>query len=184
MSWKNNKWVILISFFVGVLISFIATRFHYFDIKKELDVPSLVLGVLGLGIGLLIADTIQKKINKSQNRYTFLESKLDTCWSKFSNLAKVISVNDKVTLEILSSYNQDIMHQIGFIKNIFEGFEINNSCIVDLELKLDDFEALFDNIRTKDNIKYYSQEKDIIESNIVVINKCFSSVLNAVQDLD
>lgn len=77
MQWKINKWRLLIAFFAGVLICFISTQFSYFEIKKELDVPGLIMGVLGLGIGLLIADTIQKKINKNQNKYTFLESKLD-----------------------------------------------------------------------------------------------------------
>lgn len=184
MSWKKNKWVILISFFIGVLICFITTRFHYFEIKKELDVPSLVMGVLGLGVGLLIADTIQKQINRNQNQYTFLESKLDSCWTKFSSLAKVISLDTKVPLETLSGFSQDIVHQVGFIKNIFNAFEIDCSCIDSLETQLDLFEEFFDDLRTEDNIKYYADEKDIIDNKIVLINQCFSEVLKTIQDID
>ncbi|MGR7813214.1 hypothetical protein [Lacinutrix undariae] len=183
MQWKKNKWLLLIAFFSGVLICFIATRFHYFEIKKELDVPSLVLGVLGLGIGLFIADNIQNKNNKNQNQYAFLESKLDTCWTKFSTLAKVISLDTKVPLETLSGFSQDIVHQVGFIKNIFNAFEKDCTCIDSLEEQLDSFEDLFDDLRTEENIKYYSEEKDVIENNIVAINQCFSEVLKAIQNL-
>lgn len=183
MSWKKNKWVILISFFVGVLICFIATRFSYFEIKKELDVPGLIMGILGLGVGLLIADTIQKQINRNQNQYTFLESKLDVCWTKFSSLAKVISLDNKVPLETLSGFSQDIVHQVGFIKNIFKAFDIDCSCIDNLELQLDNFEDFFDDLRTEENIKYYAEEKDIIDNNIVVINQCFSEVLKTIQNI-
>lgn len=183
MSWKKNKWVIVISFFGGVLICFVATQFKYFEIKKELDIPGLIMGVLALGVGLLIADTIQIKLNKNQNQYTFLESKLDTCWTKFSSLAKVISLNDKVPLETLSGFSQDIVHQVGFIKNIFIAFEIDCSCINTLELQLDNFEEFFDDLHTEENIKYYAEEKDIIDNHIVVINQCFSEVLKTIQNI-
>jgi uncharacterized membrane protein len=184
MQWKKNKWILLISFFAGVLICFITTRFHYFEIKKELDVPALIMGALGLGIGLYIADNIQNKNNKNQNKYTFLESKLGSCWSKFSSLAKVISLDDKVALETLSGFSQDIIHQVGFIKNIFNGSEIGCNCIDSLEVQLDEFEDLFDGLRTEENIKYYSQEKVVIENKIVAINQCFSEVLRVIQNID
>lgn len=184
MSWKKNKWVIVISFFLGVLICFITTRFSYFEIKKELDVPGLVMGVLGLGVGLLIADTIQKQINRNQNQYSFLETKLDACWTKFSSLAKVIGLDNKVPLETLSGFSQDIVHQVGFIKNIFNAFEIDCSCIDNLEKQLDEFENFFDNLKTEDNVKYYSDEKDVIENNIVLINQCFSEVLKVIQNIE
>ncbi|MGB3150395.1 MAG: hypothetical protein WBB27_06995, partial [Maribacter sp.] len=147
-------------------------------------IPALVMGVLGLGIGLYIADTIQKNINKNQNKYTFLESKLDACWTKFSSLAKVISLNDKVALETLSGFSQDIIHQVGFIRNIFNGSEIDCTCIDNLEVQLDEFEELFDGLLTEDNIKFYSKEKNVIDSKIVSINQCFSEVLKVIQNIE
>ncbi|MFC4633168.1 hypothetical protein ACFO3O_04580 [Dokdonia ponticola] len=184
MQWKKNKWILLITFFSGVLICFIATRFQYFEIKKELDVPALIMGVLGLGIGLYIADNIQNKNNKNQNKYTFLESKLDLCWTKFSSLAKIISVNDKVDLETLSGFSQDIIHQLGFIRNVFNGSEINSGCIDRLEVELDEFEELFDDLKTEENIKYYSGKKDVINNKIKIINKSFSEVLRVIQNIE
>lgn len=93
-------------------------------------------------------------------------------------------MNDKVALETLSGFSQDIIHQVGFIKNIFNGSEIDCSCIDNLELQLDQFEELFDELRTEENIKYYSEEKSVIDSKIVTINQCFSEVLKKIQNID
>lgn len=183
MQWKENKWRLLLAFFIGVLICFITTRFYFFDIKKELDVPGLLLGALGLLVGLYIADTIQKKINRNQNRYTYLETKIDACWIEFNNLSKVIAISDKIGVESLSKLNTEVIHQVGFIKNIFDTFDINSECIDTLDSKLEDFESLFDDIQTEENVKYYAEKKDVIENNIVLINQCFSVVLKTIQDL-
>lgn len=184
MQWKKNKWRLLIAFFTGIIICFISTRYDYFEIKKELDVPDLLMSTLGLLIGLFIADTIQKKINKNQNRYTYLEAKIDKCWTEFNNLAKIIGLSDNITIDSLTIINKEVVHQIGFIKNIFETFEIKTECITELEEKLESFESLFDDIKTEDNIKYYTEKKDVIENNIVLINKSFSSVLKTIQEID
>lgn len=184
MQWKKNKWQLLIAFLAGVLICFITTRFHYFEIKKELDLPGLIIGGLGLVIGLYIADTIQKRINRNQNRYSYLESKVDSCWTEFTNIAKVISISDNIAVESITRLNTEVIHQIGFIKNIFEAFEIKTECIISLDNKLENFESLFDNIPTQDNVKYYSEQKDVIENNIVLINQCFSIVLKTIQDIE
>jgi|TARA_R110001592_G_scaffold36589_2_gene123017 uncharacterized membrane protein len=184
MQWKKNKWRLLIAFFAGVLICFITTRFHYFEIKKELDVPGLVIGALGLIIGLYIADTIQKRINRNQNRYSYLESKIDICWTEFTNIAKVITISDNIAVESIARLNTEVIHQVGFIKNIFEAFDIEASCIASLDNKLENFESLFDDIPTQENVKYYSEQKDVIENNIVLINQCFSEVLKAIQDIE
>lgn len=182
MQWKAIKWQLLLAFFLGVLICFISTRFYYFEIKKELDVPNLLLAVLGLLVGLYIADTIQKKLNRNQNRYNYLEAKIDSCWIEFNNIAKVIAISDNIAVETLSKLNTEVIHQVGFIKNIFETFDINSECIDLLESKLESFESLFEELPTEDNIKYYSVKKDLIENNIVLINQCFSVVLKTVED--
>lgn len=184
MQWKKNKWRLLIAFFAGVLICFITTRFHYFEIKKELDVPGLIFGALGLIIGLYIADTIQKRINRNQNKYSYLEAKIDNCWTEFTNLAKVISISDNIGVETIAILNTEVIHQVGFIKNIFEAFEINTECILALDAKLENFETLFDDMPAEDNIIFYSEEKDVIENNIVLINQCFSEVLKTIQDIE
>ncbi len=108
MQWKKNKWQLLIAFLAGVLICFITTRFHYFEIKKELDLPGLIIGGLGLVIGLYIADTIQKRINRNQNRYSYLESKVDSCWTEFTNIAKVISISDNIAVESITRLTTEV----------------------------------------------------------------------------
>jgi len=183
MQWGKNKWILIIAFFLGVLVCFIATRFYYFEIKKELDVPNLIMGILGLTVGIYIADNLQKKNNQNQNKYSFLESKLDKCWMKFSSLAKVISIDDKVGLETLSKFNHDIIHELVLIKNAFIGSELECVCLEALELKLESFEEFFDELETSENIKYYREQKSEVENKIVEINKCFSEVLKFIQNI-
>ncbi len=141
------------------------------------------MGALGLIIGLYIADTIQKRINRNQNRYSYLESKIDSCWTEFTNLSKVISMNSYIGLESIAILNNNITHQISFIKNIFEAFEIDTACLCDLDNKLENFESLFDDIPTEENIKYYDGQKASIEKEIIIINQCFSEVLKIIQDI-
>jgi hypothetical protein len=183
MLWKENKWRYLIVFFIGVLICYISTQFIFFEIDYAINVPETIMAVLGLGVGLFIASTIQKNITRNQNRYSLLESKLDDSWTKFIKLSKLISIDDKIPLESLSSYNEDIVHQISFLKNIFGGFEMDCTCIEILESKLEEFENTFDCLKTEDNIKYYKEEKNIIEEKIVIVNQCFSKVLNTIQKI-
>lgn len=183
MQWKENKWRFLIIFFTGILVCYILTQFNYLEINYSVSVPETIMAILGLGVGLFIADTIQKNITRNQNRYSLLESKLDDSWTKFIKLSKLISVDDKIPLESLSSYNEDIVHQISFLKNIFQGFNMDCTCIELLESKLEEFENKFDTLKTEDNIKYYKEEKNVIEEKIMVINQSFSRVLNTIQKI-
>ncbi|WP_417368654.1 hypothetical protein [Gelidibacter japonicus] len=181
MQWKANRWIFFLFFFSGCLISYLLSQFHFLEINYEVNIIETLIAILGIGVVIYIADTIQKNINRNQNRYSFLENKLDDCWMRFIKLSKLISIDNKIPLESLSSFNEDIVHQVSFIKNIFAGFNMDSTCLIYLESKLDDFEDVFDDLKTKDNIKYYKKEKQNIEDKMAVINEAFSEVLNVIQ---
>jgi len=183
MQWKQNKWRYFIAFLIGVIVCYVTTQFKYLQINYEVNVIETLIAFFGLTVGIYIADTIQKNINRNQNRYSFLEGKLDDSWTKFIKLSKLIRVDEKIALESLSSYNEDIVLQISFLRNIFEGFKMDFTCIDLLETKLEEFENVFDGLKTEDNVKYYNDEKGSIEEKIVIINQCFSNVLNTIQKI-
>lgn len=184
MQWKKNKWILLIAFLFGGLISFITTRFHYFDIKKELDAPGLFLGAIGIIAGIYIADSIQKRLNVSQNRYSFLIEKLDLCWDEFTNISKVITASENIGVDVLSKINQEVMHKLSYIKTVFNAFDLDQKCLIDLEKEIEDLEEEFnDNSLIENNIIDYSNNKTVVQNKIDLINKSFSMTLIEIQDI-
>lgn len=184
MQWKKNKWLLLITFLIGGLVSFITTRFDYFDIKKELDVPGLFLGFIGILAGIYIAESIQKRLNISQNRYSFLIERLNQCWNEFSNISKVIVSSDNISVDVLSKINQEVIHKLSFIKTIFNAFKLNQKCLDDLEKEIEYLEEEFNNNSIiNNNIIDYSLNKTVVKNKIELIDKSFSMILIEIQNI-
>ena len=182
MKWSNKIWV-LVSFFTGVFICYLTLQFSYFETKKELDVPNIILSIITLLIGLFIAVTLQKKLNKSQNQHTYLVSKLDILWNSFNDFSQKLSYDTKVDISSIRKFMTDVIHPTSFLKSIFESFDVNDNCVCNLEEKLENLESKLSNLPAENNIVDFSSESSIIQNNILEINKCFSQVLKEIQDL-
>jgi len=182
MKWGNKIWI-LVSFFTGVFICYLTLQFSYFETKKELDVPNIILSIITLLIGLFIAVTLQKKLNKSQNQHTYLVGKLDTLWNSFNDFSQKLSYDTKIDISSIRKLLTDVIHPIPFLKNIFESFGVNDNCVCNLEEKLENLESKLSNMPADNNVIDFSDESSIIQNNILEINKCFSQVLKEIQDL-
>ena len=182
MKWKDSIWL-AVSFFVGVLICYLTLQYSYFTIKKELDIPSIIISLLTLLIGLFIAITIQKKINKGQNQYSYISNKLDVLWGSFNDFSGKLSYDTKVDVSSIRKLIKDVIHPVSFLKNIFESFSINDNCVCELEEKLDELETKLSNYPATENIIDFNEDKIVIENMILEINKYFSKILKEIQDL-
>lgn len=157
MKWGNKIWI-LVSFFVGVFICYLTLQFSYFEIKKELDIPNIILSIITLLIGLFIAVILQKKVAKSQNKYTHLVSKLDTLWNSFNGFSQKLSYDTKVDISSIRKLLTDVIHPISFLKSIFKAFDVNDKCLCDLEVKLEKLEEQLSDIPAKNNVIDFHKE--------------------------
>jgi len=182
MKWKN-KWLNIAFFFGGFLACYISLQFTYFDIKTEIDLPSLILNILALLVGLYIAETLQKRVNQNQIQYEYLINKLDCLWKEFNDFSEKLSYDDKIEVLAIQDFNKEVIYPISFLKNIFNSFSTEDECVCNLENKLESFETFLSELPANNNIADYTQHKEIIKQNIIEINRCFSVILKSIQDL-
>lgn len=183
MKWYQSKWGILFSFLLGCLVCYLSLNISLFDIKREIDVQGFLISIIGFVVALIIADTIQRKINKSQKKYSFVIDKLDRSWSLFTKFSSIIILDDKITLNTTVSFSKEISQDIIYLKSIFDGYKINIHCLETLSDNIDKLDSIFDDLRTEENIKYFGDKKPILEELIQDINTNFSKVLDIVENL-
>jgi len=182
MKWKN-KWINLIFFIFGCIVCYITLQYEYFEIKKELDVPNLLLGIGTVLIGIYIADTLQKRVNKNSNQYSFLINKLDSHWMEFNDFSEKLLYDNKIEASFLIEFNKQIIYPISFLKNVFNSFEVNDKCVCDLESNLVQFDGLLSSLPVEENVIYYNDSLEVIEAKILQINQCFKTILKEIQEL-
>lgn len=182
MKWENKIWI-FVSFFIGVLISYLSLQFSYFSVKKELDIPNIIISVITLLIGLFIAVTLQKKVNKGQNQHSYLTSKLDLQWNYFNDFSEKLLYDDKVDLPSIKIFIKKVIHPTSFLKKIFASFNLDDNCVFDLELKLEQLETKLSNSPATDNVVDLKNNKVEVENEIIEINNSFAIVLKQIQEV-
>lgn len=182
MKWENNI-RIAVSFLVGVLVCYMSLQFSYFDIKKELDVPNIVISTITLLVGLFIAITIQKRVTKNQNSHSYLISKIDKQWNSFNEISENLSVNDKIDISTLQLLIKNVIHPTSYLSRLFTSFDIDCNCITDLDQNLEELEDKLSNMPASQNIIDISSERINIEDKLLKINHCFVKVLKQVQNM-
>jgi hypothetical protein len=182
MKWENSIGL-AISFFIGCLACYISLQYSYFQIKKELDVPSIIISIVTLLIGLFIALTIQKRVTKGQNNHSFLVNKIDKLWTAFNEFAEGLSYEDRVDITTLKNFIKNVVHPVSSLNKVFNSFEIESKCVSDLEENLDNFETMLSNIPANQNVIDISNNRVDIEAKILEINRCFGLTLRQIQNI-
>lgn len=178
-----NVWWILIFFLGGALTCYIALQYKYFEIDAKLNIPETLISIGTAAIGLYIANTIQKRLTKNQNQYTYVEGKLDDIWSAFNSFSQNILYNDNIEVSAFSKYYKEAIHSIGFVKNILISYELNIASILELEKELENFEAFVLTLPIEFNVISTMESKKAIEANIISINQSLSKVLKLIQNI-
>lgn len=181
---KDSKvWYSLLWFLAGSLTCYIALQFTFFDIDAKLNVPETLLSIGTAIIGLYIANTIQKRLTKNQNQYTYVESKLDGIWAGFNSFSQTLIYGNSIEVNNVNKYSKEAIHSIGFVKNILTSYELDISCVSELEQQLEAFEEYILTLPITTNVISISKNKEDIESKIVIINQCFSQVLKLIHNI-
>jgi hypothetical protein len=181
---KDSKvWYSLLWFLAGSLTCYIALQFTLFDIDAKLNVPETLLSIGTAIIGLYIANTIQKRLTKNQNQYTYVEGKLDGIWAGFNSFSQTLIYGNSIEVNNVNKYSKEAIHSIGFVKNILTSYELDISCVSELEKQLEAFEAYILTLPITTNVISINQNKADIESKIVSINQCFSKVLKLIHNI-
>lgn len=180
---NGNKWLLFISFLFGCLVSYITLQFSLFLVNLEINVVETLFSIGTILIGIYIAHTIQKNINKGQNQYSYIGGKLDSLWMEFINFSKNISYSSNVEISTITSYFKDASPDIDFLKSVFESFGIKPDCIQNLENKMEEFEEYLTNLPSIDNVIQTDNIKTEINSKILEINICFKNILRIISEL-
>lgn len=183
MKKENNIWYDLLLFMAGIFTCYLTLQFTFFEIDTKLNIPETLLSIGTAIIGLYIANTIQKRLTKNQNQYTYVEGKLDNIWSGFNTFSQTLIYGNSIEVNTLNKYSKETIHSIGFIKEILTSYELNISCVNELEKQLEDFESFILSLPINTNVISLSDNKSEIEIKIVSLNKCFSKVLKLIHNI-
>lgn len=178
-----NLWAGLLWFIAGSLTCYISLQFSFFKIDFEFKVVESLISISTAIIALYIAITIQRKLTRNQNQYTYIEKKIDNLWSNFNTFSQSMSFNDSIEISSVSKYSKEALHTISFVKNIFSSYDLNTDCISDLETKIDSLETFIFALPISNNIIDYSGNKADVEMKIHEINQSFSSILKFIQSI-
>jgi len=182
MRWENKIWY-AVSFFIGVFVCYLTLQYSYFEIKKELDVPAIIISVITLLIGLFIAVTLQKKVNKGQNQLTYLTGKLDRIWNSFNDFSETLIYEDNVDISSIRSFLKNVVHPMAFFKRIIQSFGVEVKSVTELENRLEALEEKLSNLPAKDNILNLDSSFEEIKEEIIEINNCFAKILREIQEI-
>ena len=178
-----NWWVGILGFLTGSLICYIALQFSLFEIDFEVKVVESLISIGTAIIALYIAISIQRRLAKNQNQYTYVEKKIDTLWSCFNTFSQSISFNDNIEVSVVSKYTKEALHTISFVKNIFSSYDLDIDCVIDLETTIETIDAYILALPIFNNIISISDKKTEIEAKILEINQSFSSILKFIQNI-
>lgn len=178
---KSKYFFYILFFFLGCISSYLTLQFQYFDIKLELDVPNILLTIVGIFVGLIVADSVQRSVNKAQNRYSYLLQKIDTLWTQFNSFCRTIQKSRKVSSSQLHSLNSEIIYDIEFLKQLFNVYDIDCECLNDLDDSLCKLEDFLSNQDATENIIDISSIKVDLNRLFNTIDKCFVKVMKTVE---
>ncbi len=177
MKKENNYWFLTLSFLSGALICYSLTQYEYFLINTEINVIEAFMSVITALVGFYIAISIQKKINKSQNQYSFIQTKLDALWSEFNNFSQILNFDNKIEIVVLTKFTKGSYQSISFLKNIYAAYDLKDDSLTSLEKNIEDFEKFICNLPISDNVYSILEKKDEIDNQILSISKSFRIIL-------
>jgi hypothetical protein len=179
---QNSFWIkASIFFFAGAFACYLTLQIQLFDLKLELDVPNLLLSIITLLVGLYIADTLQKRVSRVQNNYSYIVGKIDAIWMKFNKLSEKTTYSTRLDISDIKSINTEIIHPLSFLQQAFVSFGFDEKCICELVEKLDELENYLGNLPAENNVVSIEDVKEEISVKILGLNLCFSNILGVIQ---
>lgn len=177
---NNNVWHGALLFLAGSLVCYVTLQWKFLTINYEVHVPEL-LGTIGAAlVGLYIADTIQRKMARNQNQYTFIGAKLDVLWTLFNQYAEQFKYATQIDLSTVNQFHKQALISVGFLKNIFTAYNLSTAKLTELENFLEDFQTTLETMPIQQNIYDYSASHASMQSKLVAIHFCFMEILRQI----
>lgn len=182
MKKENNYWFLSLSFLLGALFCYSFTQYEYFLINTEINAIETFMSVITALVGFYIAISIQKKITRSQNQYSFIQSKLDTLWSEFNNFSQILNFDNNIELIVLTKFTKDSYQSISFLKNIYAAYDLKDNSLTNLEKNIEEFEKYICALPISDNVYSILENKTEINNQILSISKSFRVILKEINN--
>lgn len=184
MKWrKNNFYKYVIVFLFGALVNYILLQIEFFEIKKELDIPNLLISSITILVGLLIATSLQKKVNKNQNQHSYLITKFDSLWLSFNEISEILENTTKIEISTIQKLIKKVLYPASALIKVFTSFGLSKTNISKLENELDQFESYITDLPATDNIIDISDNKNEVIKKMKSIDIIFPIILNEIQEL-
>ncbi len=170
-------------FLSGSLICYILLQFHLFEVELKLNVPELTVSIGTAISAIYIAQTIQKKLTKMQNRYAYLESKLDGFWNIFNTFSQDLNISDTIALSSVSGFTKSSNLALSFLKGIFSTYNLSDTELSTLENKIDTLSDFLETLPIASNVIDIRAQKPAIKASLVDIERNFSRLLRLVHEI-
>ena len=179
----NGLWFGILFFIAGSLFCYFALQWHLLIINLEVHIPELLATIAAAIVGLYIADSIQKKLTRNQNKYLYISNKLDVLWSLFNQYADNFNYSANIELEKVNHFHKQANVSISFLKNIFIAYNLQTDRLDALDNLLETIQYNLESVLITDNILYLDETQLInIRNQLNNINLCFSDILRQIHN--
>lgn len=183
MRMKRIKYINIVYFLFGALACYLTLQISLLDIKTEVDIPDLLVNLIGISVGLYIAHTIQKNFTQSQNKHSYLISKLDPIWESYFSFSQAIHFQTQIEASTIKSLSTKVIFPLNFFKNLYLKCNLTSNHINQLERELEQLDRLLSSGSVSQNIVDISAIKVNIETLNNNIESSFLTLLHEVQEM-
>lgn len=175
---RKDDWILIVilSFLIGMIVCYISCQFIFLDIDFKVNVVDGLISFAGLCIGLYIAIIFQNNKNRGQNFYSFVETKFDKLWQDFILLNETLDYTSQIELREISKKFKSLDQKTAPLKKIFEAFDYDKDCILEIENKIEDLEKFISEIeQTTNNVINLDSVREKLTEKLNEINETFAN---------
>lgn len=172
----SNIFIAILFGLFGSMCTYIACQYQFLKIDTEVKVIETLLSLGTIVLGLYIVLVIDRNRSRSQNFYSYVESKYDKLWEEFIQFSEVIELSPRIELKETSKAFKHINQKLTPLIKIFESSEYDSECLKKIENKIDELEDFVSNHPDiQDKVLDLTKDKANISQKLVEINELFAT---------
>lgn len=183
MKLRNDWWIFLVSFGLGVLVCYWTLQYNFLEINLEVNVTDVIIALITAIVGIYLAISIQKKFNQGQNLHGYLAVRLDNMWEAYTNFSQSIEYADQIALSESNKYFSEFFKKITVVQRIFSEFDLDDSCVRNLIVDMEAYQEKIENNLTQNNVIQYVLNKTDIIDHGEGLHSRFSNMLKEINKL-
>lgn len=182
MKLGNKLFWLAMGVVIGVFTTYVSMNFYFFKLDFEINILSMFIDITTIIVGLHIATSIQHNVNKYQNRYSFIEVRVDDSWKSFILFSDSMYLDTQLSLENVTKFMKKFDQDIVRLKTVLLSFGIDASKIDSIVATMDRFEAYLVALPISNNIVSLSGAQSSNDQFINSINKEFAALIQFLQE--